>query len=166
MNVKSRQTSGDSTCETVVVPTCLQTLYNLPSGPTGSSASGNNLAVSGFLNQFANQADLTLFLQDFRPDMDPSTAISSQLGIDNGTNSGDQADAGIEASLDIQYTVGLVSTIPVTFISVGEDNNDGGLDGFLDIMNSLGAEDNSVLPSVLTTSYGFDEDSVSPDLAM
>ena len=36
-------------------------------------------------------------------------------------------------NLDIQYTVGLATGVPVTFVSVGNDTNDGAL-GFLDIV--------------------------------
>ena len=42
----------------------------------------------------------------------------------------------------------------MTFISVGENNSDG-IDGFLDIINTLIKETNR--PTVLTTSYGFNE---------
>ena len=58
-------------------------------------------------------------------------------------------------NLDIQYTVGLASNVPTTFISVGEDSNDGDLGGFLDIINFLLGE--SAPPQVLTTSYGENE---------
>ena len=60
-------------------------------------------------------------------------------------------------SLDIQYTVGVATAVPNTFISVGDNNRDG-INGFLDIINSLLAQSNP--PQVLTTSYGFNE----PDL--
>ena len=66
-------------------------------------------------------------------------------------------------SLDIQYTVGIAAGVPVTFISVGEQNHDGALGGFLDIINSLLSEQNP--PQVLTTSYGEDEPDISPALA-
>ena len=52
--------------------------------------------------------------------------------------------------------------MPVTFISVG-DNTQDDLDGFLDIINFLLGESNP--PQVLTTSYGFNENTVSPSLA-
>ena len=55
-------------------------------------------------------------------------------------------------NLDIQYTVGLASGVPVTFISVGDNFHDGDLEGFLDIINALLAERDP--PQVLTTSYG------------
>lgn len=57
-------------------------------------------------------------------------------------------------NLDIQYTIGLATGVPTTFISVGPNNNDG-LSGFLDIINNLLAQSNP--PQVLTTSYGADE---------
>lgn len=48
--------------------------------------------------------------------------------------------------------------MPVVFISVGENTNDGDLDGFLDIINYLLAQD--APPQVLTTSYGSSESDV------
>ena len=66
-------------------------------------------------------------------------------------------------NLDIQYTVGLASGVPTTFISVGNDFQDGDLEGFLDIINFLLNESNP--PQVLTTSYGEDESDISRSLA-
>lgn len=34
----------------------------------------------------------------------------------------------------------MANGVPVIFISVGEDTNDGGLQGFLDIMNVINAQ--------------------------
>lgn len=62
-------------------------------------------------------------------------------------------------NLDTQYTVGVASDVPVTFISVGEDNDDD-ISGFLDLINFL--LDMDTPPTVLTTSYGFDE----PDITL
>lgn len=53
--------------------------------------------------------------------------------------------------------------MPTVFISVGEDNQDNGLEGFLDIVNFLLAED--APPQVLTTSYGQNENTMSAALA-
>ena len=66
-------------------------------------------------------------------------------------------------NLDIQYTVGLATGVPTIFISVGEDFQDGDLEGFLDIINFLLAEDTP--PQVLTTSYGQNENTISRNLA-
>ena len=65
-------------------------------------------------------------------------------------------------NLDIQYTVGIASGVPTTFISVGDNNHDGFF-GFLDIIGFLLAESNP--PQVLTTSYGTNEEFVSLSVA-
>ena len=57
-------------------------------------------------------------------------------------------------SLDIQYTVGLATDVPTTFVSVGSQNHDG-LSGLLDIIKFLLEQDDP--PLVLTTSFGADE---------
>ena len=62
--------------------------------------------------------------------------------------------------MDIDYTVGLATNVPTTFVSVGNDNQDGNLGGFLDIINFLLDQDTP--PTVLTTSYGFNE----PDITL
>ncbi|KAI0777411.1 family S53 protease [Trametes elegans] len=152
------QRTSDATvpasCQSSITPACVQALYGIPTAP--ANVSTNQLAVSGFIEQFANQKDLSTFLTTFRPDLPASTTFSTQL-IDGGSNDQNPSNAGIEANLDTQYTVGIASEVPVVFVSVGEDNQDD-VDGFLDIINFLLGEDNQ--PKVLTTSYGFNE----PDL--
>ena len=71
--------------------------------------------------------------------------------------------ASLFQNLDIQYTVGIASGVPTTFISVGESFQDGDLEGFLDIINFLLSESNP--PQVLTTSYGQNENTVSRAMA-
>ena len=78
-----------------------------------------------------------------------------------------QASVGVSCSrtpqsLDIQYTVGLATGVPITFVDVGQNTQDG-LGGFLDIMDALLEEDNP--PSVLTTSFGFNEADLPSSLA-
>lgn len=51
----------------------------------------------------------------------------------------------------------------MTFISVGNDYQDGELEGFLDIINYLLGQENP--PQVLTTSYGDDENQISRSLS-
>ena len=67
-------------------------------------------------------------------------------------------------NLDIQYTVGVATAVPNTFISVGDNNRDG-INGFLDIINFLIAESSATRPKVLTTSYGFNEPELPTSLA-
>ncbi|KAM5532580.1 hypothetical protein V8D89_013786 [Ganoderma adspersum] len=148
-----------SSCSSVVTPACLQAMYGIPT--TSNAISSNVLGVSGFIEQFANQADLKSFLTRFRTDLSSSTTFTLQT-LDGGSNSQTSSQAGVEANLDIQYTVGVASKVPVTFISVGENNQDG-VDGFLDIINLLIGE--TTPPTVLTTSYGFNEPDLPSSLA-
>jgi hypothetical protein len=98
-----------------------------------------------------------------------SSSVSFTLQTaDGGQNSQTLSRAGIEADLDIQYTVGVGTGVKTVFISgsfaslvcksfskfamkVGDQNQDGDLDGFLDTINLLLGESNP-LPQVLTTS--------------
>ena len=64
--------------------------------------------------------------------------------------------------LDIQYTVGLATDVPVEYIMVGVEWQDGALEGYLDEVNTLLSMDSP--PQVLTTSYGMSEDSLSFEL--
>ncbi|KAJ7809076.1 family S53 protease [Mycena olivaceomarginata] len=131
----------DSSCSLLTNPSsaCLQTLYGIPA--TAATESSNSIAVA---------------------DVSSSTTFTTQT-LDGGENTQSPADAGVEA-LDIQYTVGVATGVPVVFVSVGEDDQDGALGGFLDIVNFLAAEDN--VPQVMTTSYGENEAGLDPALAV
>ncbi|KAF7294544.1 Subtilisin-like protein [Mycena indigotica] len=149
-----------SSCKNTMTPTCLQALYSIPT--TAATNKTGSIGVAGFDDQFANQADLTQFLKAQRTDMSSSTAFTL-TSVDGGTNSQTRSQAGVEADLDIQYTVGLATGVPVTFVSVGTQTKDGADEGFLDIITALIAE--SAPPQVLTTSYGFNtEASLSKSL--
>ncbi|KAJ7739343.1 family S53 protease [Mycena metata] len=150
-----------ASCGTTITPTCLQAIYNIPT--TAATQSTNKLGVSGFIEQFANSADLKEFLTNFRTDISSSTTFTLQT-LDGGVNTQTRADAGIEANLDTQYTIGIATGVPITFISVGENNADG-VDGFMDIITALIKEATGTRPNVLTTSYGFDESDLSRSVA-
>ncbi|KZT64349.1 subtilisin-like protein [Daedalea quercina L-15889] len=139
---------ADASCSTVT-PACLQGLYGIPT--TAATESSNTLGVTGYGNDWANQDDLESFLSQYRTDISASTTYSLET-LDGGSDPQSSSDAGVEADLDIEYTVGIATGVPVTFISVGESNNDGDLDGFLDTINYLLDQDSP--PQVITTSYG------------
>ncbi|KAJ6560521.1 subtilisin-like protein [Mycena vulgaris] len=143
-------------------PSCLQAIFGIPSAKANHSAS-NVLGVAGYIDQFANTADLTRFLANSRPDLAGST-FSVQT-VDGGANDKDKFNAGIEADLDVQYTVGLASGVPVSFISVGDDIQDG-VAGFIDIVSSILTMPAAQRPTVLTTSYGFNEQELPASFAV
>ncbi|KIP05123.1 hypothetical protein PHLGIDRAFT_25225 [Phlebiopsis gigantea 11061_1 CR5-6] len=139
-------------CSSAITPACLQALYQIPATSVPATTK-STLAVSAFSDQDANKADLAAFLKKFRPDMSSATTFSTTL-IDGAVNSQTAADAGVEANLDIQYTVGIATGVPTAFVDVGDNTQDGDDGGFLDIINALLAE--PAPPLVLSTSYGFD----------
>ncbi|KAJ7695783.1 subtilisin-like protein [Mycena rosella] len=141
-----------ASCATTVTPACLQAMYGIPT--TLATQKTNSIAVAGFIEQFAQTKDLASFLTKFRPDLSSTTTFALRT-FDGGANTQGASQAGIEANLDIQYTVGLASGVPVTFVSGGETFSDGALEGFLDIINNLSGL--TTVPQVLTTSYGEDE---------
>ncbi|KAJ7811311.1 family S53 protease-like protein [Mycena olivaceomarginata] len=161
-DVETVSNAVPASCNTVVTPTCLQALYGIPT--TRATRSTNRLGISGFINQFANQADLQEFLTNFRTDISLTTTFTLQT-LDGGVNTQNpRSTAGIEADLDTQYTIGVATGVPVTFISVGE-NNPNGVDGFMDIITALIREPTGTRPNVLSTSYGFDESDLSRSVA-
>ncbi|KAJ6537302.1 family S53 protease [Mycena vulgaris] len=154
-----REACAEPSADTVPAfstPACLQALYGIPTAKATSSA-------TNILAQYANQADLTRFLDALRPDL--NTAKFSLQNLDDGINDQALANAGIEANLDIEYTVGVAGGVPVTFISVGPSSNDD-VSGFVDIGNFLLAETDDVRPKVLTTSYCFNEPELPVALSM
>ncbi|PBK70051.1 family S53 protease [Armillaria solidipes] len=159
-NLTERANPAPSSCNSVVTPACLQDLYNIPSTPATQLT--NRLGVSGFIDQFPQRVDLQMFLRALRPDMSSTTTFTLQT-LDGGQDPQGVNEAGIEANLDIQYTVGIATGVPTIFISVGDSSTDG-VDGFLDMINFLNAEANP--PQVLTTSYSFDETDISGSVAI
>ncbi|KAF9816777.1 hypothetical protein IEO21_03857 [Rhodonia placenta] len=151
-----------------ITPACIQSLYKIPS--TAATNNSNRLAVTGYVGEWANEADLQasrrscpMFLERYRPDMNSSTMFMLET-VDNGSNNQTLAYAGGEANLDIQYTLGLATGVPTTFISVGGNwSTDGFLGSLLDTANYLLSQDSP--PQVVSTSYGLDEKLVSQKFA-
>lgn len=110
----------DASCNQTITITCLQQLYNAV-GFVPSANSGNKVAVTGYLDQFANLADLQLFFADERPDAVNSSftlieingecqqlALHSYSHLDTGgQNNQSVSEAGAEADL------GEAGTVPV-----------------------------------------------------
>ena len=57
----------DASCNQTITVTCLLQLYNAV-GYTASANTGNQVGITGYLEQFANIADLQLFFAEQRPD--------------------------------------------------------------------------------------------------
>ncbi|KAH9947173.1 family S53 protease-like protein [Amylocystis lapponica] len=146
----------DASCANDITPSCLQQLYGIPT--TAATQSSNTLGVTGYGNEWPQVQDLQVFLSEYRPDI-PSSTTFTVTDIDGGSDPQSSADAGFEADLDVEYTVGLATGVPVIFLSVGEDNTN----GFLDSMYYFLGESDP--PSVITTSYTFFEEEISVSIA-
>ena len=57
----------DASCNKTITITCIQQLYNAV-GFTPSAKNGNQIGITGYLEQFANIQDLQTFYADQRPD--------------------------------------------------------------------------------------------------
>ncbi|KAH9910454.1 family S53 protease [Fomitopsis serialis] len=145
----------------LVTPACLQWLYGIPTTPEVSD--GNALAVTGYIEQWPQEADLMTFLEEHRPDIKPTTTWTL-VTLDGGSDPQSPNDAGIEANLDTQYTIGLATGVPVTFISVGNTDN-GTDDEFAETLIDTALYMLPSPPQVMTTSYGDDEEYISENLA-
>jgi len=158
----------DASCNTTITISCLQQLYNAV-GVLPSATIGNSIAVTAYLGQFANIADLQLFYKDQVP-----AAVGTNftlVSVDGGTNPQTPADAGDEANLDTQFAFGLSHPIPPTFFSTPgsppfipddltpTDTNEP-YTTWLDFV--LGQKD---LPLAISTSYGDDEQTVPKSFA-
>lgn len=80
------ETSGNAfaSCNQQITLSCLQQIYNSV-GVTGSNKDGNQIAVTAYLGQFANLADLKLFYES----QNPAAANSSfkVVSVNGGQNS-------------------------------------------------------------------------------
>ncbi|KAI0090980.1 tripeptidyl peptidase A [Irpex rosettiformis] len=158
----------DASCNTTITISCLKQLYNAV-GYVPSAKNGNKVAVTGYLEQFANLQDLQLFYADQRPD-----ALNSSftfVSVNGGLNNQTVADAGAEADLDTQFAFGLTHPIPATFFStagrppfipdIGETQNTN--EPYLDWLDFILNERNP--PQTISTSYADDEQTVPKSFA-
>ncbi|TFK81104.1 family S53 protease-like protein [Polyporus arcularius HHB13444] len=156
-SIVQRDPSSACSADNTTIP-CLQELYGIPLTP--ATQKNNSLGVTGFFGNNAHRDWLKIFLQTYRPDMDPDTNYTF-VGFDGGVDD-PTAPSVSEGELDIQYTVGLATNVNVTYYFGGIDNQDGDLSGFLDELNMLLSLDTP--PLVLTTSYGRSESGLTFDL--
>ncbi|KAJ3741833.1 subtilisin-like protein [Lentinula detonsa] len=150
-----KRTTVPADCNSTITPSCLQDLYGIPTKLVSPSTK-SKLGVAGYTPQNADAEDLATFLKEFRPDLPSNLTFITEL-YDGATNIQDGTQAGLEANLDTQYTVGLVNGIPTVYEDIGYTTKDGPDDGYLDSINYLISQE--APPLVFSTSYGFDEES-------
>jgi tripeptidyl-peptidase-1 len=148
-------------CNVTITPDCIKTLYKF-NHFRGSCRNGNQLALAGFLDEYAQHADLAQFLETYE-----SEAVGSDFdtvlingGLNTQKNATDSDQSIVEANLDIQYSLSLSYPTPTTYFSTGgfpPENTDYQVDNepyfeFLTYLLSL-----DTIPQTISISYGDEE---------
>ncbi|KAI0080787.1 tripeptidyl peptidase A [Panus rudis PR-1116 ss-1] len=159
----------DASCNRTITITCLQQIYNAV-GYKPSADSGNEIGITGYLEEFANKADLQSFYADQRRD-----ALGSSfkfISVKHGLNNQSIDEAGAEANLDVQFAFGLAHPIPGTFYSTAgrppfkpsvgtpTDTNEPYTDWLQYMLSHRNA------PQTISTSYADEEQTVPRSFAL
>lgn len=170
----------DAVCNTTwVTPLCLRTLYGTVDY-TVQAADKNTMAMNDFLGEVNLRSDTELYLQSFRPEAIAAAQEFTQISISGGTVQQTPLNAtqledqtGIEGNLDDQTMIGVAWPTPLVVYSTGgsapflpdlttpTDSNEPYLT-WLEYILSLP----DPLPSVVSSSYDDDEQTVPEDYAI
>ncbi|KAJ6560214.1 subtilisin-like protein [Mycena capillaripes] len=160
----------DASCNTTVTITCLKEIYNAV-GYTPSASVGNSIGIAGYLEDFANRADLQTFYEDQVPAAAAVNSTYTFISVAGGLDPQDVDEIGAESNLDTQFAFGLSFPIASTYFSTAgrppfipdsgtpEDTNEPYTD-WLDFMLS-----HPNPPLAISTSYGDDEQTVPESFA-
>lgn len=169
----------DAVCNTTwVTPTCLRTLYGVADYKV-QSADKNTVAMNNFLGEVSIRSDTKLYIDQFRPEAAGAENDFVKISINGGTtddvlNSTElAARTGIEGNLDDQTLIGVAWPTPLEVYSTGGSppwqpdlttptNTNEPYLVWLEYILSLP----DPLPSVVSTSYDDDEQTVPKDYAI
>jgi tripeptidyl-peptidase-1 len=156
-------------CKTSITPSCLRSLYKVPSQPINGSGPTGFMAFNNFLEQVPRFNDLQSFEAEYAPYANGQSFTTTSIngGSFDQTSS---ADSG-EANLDAQYLLALGAPVPMAAYSTSgrgllipdldqPDPSSNGNEPYLDFLNYILALPDNQLPHTLSTSYGEDEQSV------
>ncbi|RMZ85597.1 hypothetical protein DV737_g663, partial [Chaetothyriales sp. CBS 132003] len=172
--------SVDEVCDVdLVTPTCVRTLYGTINY-TVQAADKNTVALNNFLGEVNLRSDARLDLLAYRPEAVSGADTFTQISIAGGTvqqtplNETQVEDGtGLEGNLDVQTILGVAWPTPLTVYSTGgsppfvsdaftTSNTNEPYLVWLDYLLSLP----DPLPSVVSTSYDDDEQTVPKDYAV
>ncbi|KAJ7163455.1 tripeptidyl peptidase A [Mycena crocata] len=157
-------------CVAVVDPPCVRKLYNI-GNYTPDASLKNRIGVAGYLNIWARADSMTLYLNDYIPE---SIGSNYTFDVVNITGPFDAATVGDEGNLDTQLAIQVAYPIPMTYYTtnsvapyIPDQQQDGDQPGrnepYLDFIDYILNLDDP--PTVITTSYGDDEQTVPQDYA-
>ncbi|KAH9054076.1 subtilisin-like protein [Lactarius deliciosus] len=139
-----------------VTPSELRGLYKtFAYVPT--AADRNTLGVFGYWKEYPSKTDLTMFMTDFRSDVQPPSLATFTVELVNGGGY-DPDIPGDEANLDVQYATAMAYPTQIIFYSTGgiAQTSDSGEpapgDMFLESLEYL--LEKAVIPQTISISYG------------
>ncbi|KAF8188541.1 tripeptidyl peptidase Sed3 [Mycena galopus ATCC 62051] len=163
--------SDFESCVSVVDPPCVRKLYNIGNYTPEVLDGRNHIGVAGYLDILAKPQSLKLYLNDYIPESIGSNytmEVVLYLGPFTASTVSD------EGNLDTQLAIQVAYPIPMTYYTtnsvppyIPDQNQDGEQPGvnepYLDFIDYLLGLDDP--PTVITTSYGDDEQTVPQDYA-
>ncbi|KAH9983545.1 tripeptidyl peptidase A [Russula compacta] len=164
--ISGSEVTVNASCNTTITVSCLKQLYDTVNY-IPQAADKNAIALTGYLEEFANLADLQRFYEEQVP-----AAVNTSFNVvlvDGGLNN--QSQAGAEANLDVQFALGISFPTPGTFYSTSgrppfisdEDitvNTNEPYTAWLDFILAQ-----KEVPQTISTSYGDEEQTVPVDFA-
>lgn len=159
--------ANPTNCSEFVTPDCLKQLYGVGSYRANATAP-NRLGIAGYLDSYANTNDTTYFYDQFVPRAYEADFTFSVELINGGANNQFELAASLEGNLDVQYGGAMSFPIPNTYYSTGgsppfdpssntpQNTNEPYAEFLSYVLNKTNAE----LPTVLSTSYGDEEQTV------
>lgn len=156
---------------------CLSKLYGI-NYVTPDNQSPIRFGITGFLEQWANYADLHESFLQSRPDLIKAGYNFTVELLNGGENRQEFGTAGTEANLDIQFGMAVGYPTKVTYYSVGGrgvklDDQGAPLKGelddnepYLDFLEYIARKPDDELPHVISMSYADDELSVPKPYAI
>lgn len=158
---------AEEDCDHVITPACLRKLYKIGDA-VAKPDKRNKLAISGYLDQYGRFKDWEQWKKLHAPELHGTTF--DVKSINGGKNPQDSDADSIEASLDIDYAIGIsnASTVYLTTGGRGElvpdldqpNKTANQNEPYLEELHYLLSLSDKDLPAVLTTSYGENEQSV------
>ncbi|KAH9939929.1 Pro-kumamolisin, activation domain-containing protein [Amylocystis lapponica] len=109
----------NATCNNTITIQCLKELYNAVNYMPSGSANGNQIAVTAYIENYANFDDLHMFYEDQVPAAAAANSSFSVVSINGGQNNQSVFSPSGEGNLDTQFAFGLTYPINATFFTTG-----------------------------------------------
>ncbi|KAK2865286.1 Tripeptidyl-peptidase sed3 [Arthroderma sp. PD_2] len=159
--------NGTVNCNSTITPKCLRDLYRM-GGALAKPDCRNVIGISGYLDQYARYGDFHKFIDLYAPQLKGTNFSVEHIG--NGLNLQNSTRNSIEASLDIEYALGLSNATAIFYTTGGRgplvpdleqpDQEHNSNEPYLDQLHYLLSLPSGNLPAILSTSYGENEQSV------